>query len=445
MDCVTECKPWTNARKARTQRNRAPRTACARCKNRRPFVKHARTVCAYAQNAAGARSVCRSSGHLAPGTVVALMPEMELPFAIDRRAGALRLTGELRLAEAAVVWRALRAVDSRADEKQIDLDLSDVAIVDGAIMALLVELRATLVTRGIRCEIVGASERVTPLVHLYGGDLPPVRKEPKPTVPLLERAGRAVAETGAALHRYAIFVGELAASTFGMLRRPSTSNLSAALPLAERAGIDGVPIVLLLNFLVGVVMAYQSSEQLRRYGANVYVADVVGISATRELAPLMTAIIMCGRSGASFAAELGSMKVAEEIDALRTLGFSPVRYLILPRVVALVLVAPVLTLLADVVAVIGGAIVGVTSLDVTVGGYFAELTTAISAKDVWTGVIKSVAFAAAIALIGCQQGFATSGGAAGVGKRTTSTVVTCLFTIVILDSLLTIFFRMFRL
>jgi len=366
-------------------------------------------------------------------------------FEIDRRAGAVRLAGDLRMVDAATVWKALRSVAARTGEERIDIDLSDARVVDGAIMSLLVEHRAALAARGIRCDIVGASERVQPLVHLYRGDEPARALSPSARMPLLERVGRLTVAAWGGTTRYAAFIGELVASTFGAVRRPSTSNVRGIFPLAERAGMDGVPIVLLLNFLVGVVMAYQSSEQLRRYGANIYVADVVGISVTRELSPLMTAVIMSGRSGASFAAELGTMKVSEEIDALRTLGFSPTRYLILPRIIALSLVAPVLTLFGDVVGVLGGAIVGLTNLDVSFGGYFAELETAVFAKEVWTGLVKSVAFGAAIAIIGCQQGFATSGGAAGVGRRTTSTVVICLFTIVILDTLLTIFFRMFNL
>jgi phospholipid/cholesterol/gamma-HCH transport system permease protein len=164
---------------------------------------------------------------------------------------------------------------------------------------------------------------------------------------------------------------------------------------------------------------------------------------TRELAPLMTAIIVSGRSGASFAAEIGTMRVGEEIDALRTLGLAPVRFLVLPRVVALALVTPALTMLGDVVGVLGGAAVGASSLGITPAAYLSELRTAVFPWDVITGLIKSFAFGIAIALIGCQQGFATRGGAAGVGDRTTATVVICLFMIVIIDTLFTVLFRVF--
>src|SRR5581483_10399324 len=173
-------------------------------------------------------------------------------------------------------------------------------------------------------------------------------------------------------------------------RRPKSVDWRSVPALAERAGMDGVTIVLLLNFLVGFVMAFQSARQLQNYGANVYVADVVGISVTRELAPLMTAIIMSGRSGAAFAAELGTMRVSEEIDALRTMGFAPAPFLILPRVIALAMIAPVLTLIGDIVGVAGGAVVAASSLDVSPRGYLAELKSAIFVSDVWTGLVKSV-------------------------------------------------------
>jgi phospholipid/cholesterol/gamma-HCH transport system permease protein len=365
-------------------------------------------------------------------------------YEIARRDGAVRLAGELRMADAADIWRSLRSHVEAQRAGRLDLDLSDARVVDGAVMSLLVELRAELALRGVASTIVGADEHVRPLVHLYGGDLPPrpLPEEPAVTVrALLERSVGAAADRTS---RAIAFMGELSHGVAGVVRRPVTSNWRSVLPLTERAGADGVVIVALLNFLVGIVMAYQSAKELKIYGANIYVADVVGISVTRELSPLMTAIIMSGRSGAAYAAELGTMKVSEEIDALRTLGFSPMRALVLPRIVALALVAPVLTLLGDVVGVAGGAVVGSATLGVTAAGYLAELKTAVVVSDVWSGLVKSVVFGIVVAHIGCQQGFATRGGAEGVGQRTTTTVVICLFAIVILDTLLTTFFRMFE-
>jgi phospholipid/cholesterol/gamma-HCH transport system permease protein len=228
-----------------------------------------------------------------------------------------------------------------------------------------------------------------------------------------------------------------------LVRHPRAGHWKEVAPLCEKAGADAVPIVLLINFLIGFVMAFQAARQLKMFGANIYVADLVGISLTRELAPLMTAIIVCGRSGAAFAAELGSMKVNEEIDALRSLGLTPFGWLVVPRVIALVLIVPVLTLLADFIGVMGGLLVAVTNLDLTARGYLVETLKALHGWDVVSGILKSVVFSVAIALIACQQGFSAEGGAEGVGKRTTSTVVTSLFAIVILDALLTMTFRAF--
>jgi len=198
----------------------------------------------------------------------------------------------------------------------------------------------------------------------------------------------------------------------------------------------------LINFLVGFVMGFQSARQLQTYGADIFVADIVGLAVTRELAPLMTAIIVCGRSGAGIAAELGTMKVSEELDALRAMGFGPMRYLVFPRVLALFLVVPLLTVVADFFGVLGGMTVARYNLQISATAYLAETRTAILPWDVAGGLIKAVCYALAIALIACQQGFATSGGAAGVGRRTTSTVVIGLFVIVLIDASLTVVFRL---
>ena len=362
---------------------------------------------------------------------------------MERSPERVKLGGELRIADATAVWRSLRAASEEARGPRLDLDLAEASIVDGAVMALLVDLRAALAARGVACEIVGASSRLSPIVHLYGGDeraAPPVTLA---RVGAVTRLGAAVSVLLRALRLVTSFLGETVAATRGFFGGRAGLNWRALPSLVERAGADGVPIVVLLNFLVGFVMGFQSSRQLELYGANIFVADIVGISVTRELAPLMTAIIMSGRSGASFAAELGSMRVAEEVDALRTMGFAPAPYLVLPRIIALALVAPVLTLFGDVVGVLGGGLVAVTSLGVSAPGYLAELQSAILHSDVWTGLVKSVAFAITIGFIGCQQGFATRGAAEGVGRSTTTTVVSCLFAIVIIDTVITVIFQAF--
>lgn len=344
--------------------------------------------------------------------------------------------------DAAGLWRALRARAAQAAGPVLDIDLTGVVSLDGAALSLLVEIRDELVQRGIQCRIVGASDRLRPLVHLYAGGEARSTPEPHVREGWIAGLGRTVSSAVERAGRGVAFVGELTAAAGGLLRRPRSSNWRALPGLLERAATDGIPIVILLNFLVGFVMGFQSARELKLYGANLYVADVVGLAVTRELAPLMTAIIMSGRSGAAFAAELGTMRVSEEIDALRTLGFAPVSYLILPRVAALAIAAPLLTMIGDVCGVIGG--IGVaSSLDITPRAYLAEIRADVLPSDVWTGLVKSVAFGIDIAVIGCRQGFTARGAASGVGRATTATVVQCLFTLVILDTLFTVLFRMF--
>ena len=347
------------------------------------------------------------------------------------------------MTDAAGLWRDISRIAAQATGPVLDIDLAKVTALDGAVMSLLVEMRARLVAKGIRCGIVGAPELIRPLVHLYHGDEALHASVPHTRDSLVDRIRHATRRWTGSFRLAVTFAGEVTASVGMLVRQKGTGNWRALPGLIERAGTDGIPIVLLLNFLVGFVMGFQSAHQLKLYGANIFVADVVGISVTRELTPLMTAIIMSGRSGAAFAAELGTMKVSEEIDALRTMGFVPGLYLVLPRILALAVVAPVLTLLGDIVAVSGGVVVAVSSLGVTPRGYLAELRTAVVPSDVWTGLAKSFAFGIAIAFIGCQQGFATRGAAEGVGRGTTSTVATCLFTIVVVDTLFTVLFRVF--
>ena len=208
----------------------------------------------------------------------------------------------------------------------------------------------------------------------------------------------------------------------------------------KRAGVEGLPIVGLINFLLGLIIAFMSSLQLKQFGANIYVAQLVGVAMVTELGPIMTAIIVAGRSGSAFAAEIGTMKVNEEVDALVSMGFDPTRFLAIPKVLAAMLVVPVLTLYADFFGVVGGLVVGVLGLDLTVYTYVQETMKVISITDIIKSLIKSVVFAVLIAGIGCQRGFQVRGGAEAVGSATTSAVVAAIFLIIVMDSAFAILF-----
>ena len=378
-----------------------------------------------------------------PRTAAGTTPSFALER-VDAGAGQaeLRLRGELRFPDAAALWRELRAQVAQAARGQaLDFEMSGVEQVDGGAMALLASARAELHRLGVKSEFVAASAQVREIIHLYGGDQPAARLKRRRAKGTLDQLGSATLEILEELQLVLAFLGQMMISGLGLILRPGSANWRELPPTMERSGADAVPIIFLINFLVGLAMSFQAAAQLRRFGANLFIADMIGISAVRELGPLMTAIVICGRSGAAFAAELGFMRVNEEIDALRTMGFGEMRFLVLPRALALVLVVPLLTVLADLAGILGGLVVGVGSLDLTMTGFLQQLARAVSIWDISSGLIKSVVFALAIAMIACQQGLATSGGAEGVGRRTTSTVVVSLFTIILIDATFSVFFR----
>lgn len=358
----------------------------------------------------------------------------------------LHLRGRLSLAEAAALWAELGDhIRPIARGQTLNFEMSGVEVVDGGAMALLVQLRADLHRRGAAGEFLGASPSVQEIIHLYRGDIAVGPRKRRRPIGTLAQIGNATVEFFAEIKLVLGFFGLMLISAGRVLRKPRAANWRELLPTMERTGADAVPIVVLINFLVGFVMAFQGAVQLKQFGANIFVADLVGLSIARELGPLMTAIIICGRSGAAFAAELGTMTVSEEIDALRTMGFGPMRFLVLPRALALMAVAPLLTLIADLVGMVGGLFVGIASLDLTFIGYFNETQKALTMWDIFSGLVKSVVFALVIALIACQQGLATAGGAEGVGRRTTSAVVATLFALILVDAVFTLFFYAFNL
>ena len=353
----------------------------------------------------------------------------------DAGAAALQIEGKLTFAEAGALWVDLvKSVETADKGHRIDFDMSKVEVVDGGSMALLVQLRADLHRRGATSEFIGAEDHIQEIIHLYRGDVRVGKFKKRRPQHLLEQIGQSTLGILDEFKQVFGFFGQALVATVGVVSEPRTANWKDVMPTMERTGADAVPIVILINFLIGFVMAFQGAVQLKQFGANIFVADLVGLSVCRELGPLMTAIILCGRSGAAFAAEIGSMKVAEEIDALRTMGFGPMRFLVLPRTIALVLVLPLLTLLGDAVGILGGLVVGVVNLDLTIVAYFTETQAALTLWDIFSGMLKSVAFASVISLISCQQGLATTGGAAGVGRRTTSSVVSILFALILVDA-----------
>jgi phospholipid/cholesterol/gamma-HCH transport system permease protein len=236
------------------------------------------------------------------------------------------------------------------------------------------------------------------------------------------------------------FVGECAVALAGCIAHPRRFRWRPILYNIRSAGFDALPIVGLLSFLLGIVVAYQGADQLRRYGANIFVADLVGLSMLREFAPLITAIIIAGRSGSAYAAQIGTMEVTEEIDAMRTIGIAPLELLVLPKILALLIAMPLLTMFADGLGVFGGMLMARAQLGVDFAEFLDRFVKAVSPTAYLIGIGKAPVFAAIIAVVGCFQGFRTSGGADSVGRSTTRSVVQAIFLVIVADALFSVAF-----
>ncbi len=246
-------------------------------------------------------------------------------------------------------------------------------------------------------------------------------------------------DLGRYLYLQVAFVGEATAAMFHAARHPRQVRWRDALNLAQEAGANALPIVMLIAFLMGVILAFQSAVAMRQFGAEIFVANLVALSLLRELAPLMTAILLAGRSGAAFAAEIGTMKVNEEINALTTMGLDPVRFLVVTRVLAAVAVMPLLTLVANLVGLVGGAVV-MKGFDIPFVTYFNQVTSAVTLSDLLGGLFKATVFGLLVAGVGCLRGLETRSGAAAVGISTTRAVVSAIILIVVADGVFAVVF-----
>lgn len=251
----------------------------------------------------------------------------------------------------------------------------------------------------------------------------------------LMRAAQARQE---AVVRALAFVGESTIAFGRALIRPRSIRWQSLLRIVELDGVRALPITGLLTFLVGVVIAYQGAEQLRKFGTNIFIVDLVGISLLREIAPLIVAILIAGRSGSAYTAEIGTMKVTEELDAVRTLGISPMSLLVLPRALALVIALPLLTVYADAVGVFGGMLIALGELNVSFVEFIARFEEAVPVRHFLIGLGKAPFFAAIIALVGCYQGFQIRGGVDDVGRHTTISVVQGIFLVIVFDAICSI-------
>ena len=355
---------------------------------------------------------------------------------------AFAVEGRLDSANTGKIWR--RATELVAGAGTVVLDASRVDYCDGSGIALLVHLRNQLQKGGGHFEIRGLRPEFQQLLAAWDpGDLADLIEDRPQRVNIAEEIGAGVVDVWRDTRSLISFVGELTAALAYAVRHPRGVRWRDALRVAEAAGVNALPIVALISFLMGLIMAFQAAVPLRQFGAEIFVANLIGLSMLRELGPLMTAIILAGRSGSAFAAELGTMKVREEIDALKTMGLDPVRFLVVTRVVAAVAMTPLLTIFADLVGLIGGAVV-MRSLGFPLITYFHQIQYAVTYGSLVGGLVKAFVFGILVAAIGCLRGLQTRTGATGVGESTTSAVVSGIILIAITDGIFSVVYYYLR-
>jgi phospholipid/cholesterol/gamma-HCH transport system permease protein len=355
--------------------------------------------------------------------------EAALAFAIEGRLDATH-TGK--------IWRKASALVDNA--RNVVVDASGVDYCDASGIALLVSLRnrvesasGSFTLRGLRPEFQQLFEAWDP------GTAPLTSPAASRSTNMAEEIGGLAVDLAADLRTLISFTGELAAALAWAALHPRSVRWRDVIHYAEAAGVNALPIVALIAFIMGLIMAFQAAIPLRWYGADLFVANLVALATLRELGPLMTAVMLAGRSGSAFAAELGTMKVREEIDALKTMGLDPVRFLVVTRVIAAVVMTPLLTIFADLLGVMGGSVVMV-SFGFPLITYFRQVQFAVGYGDLLGGLVKAFVFGILVAAIGCLRGLQTESGPSAVGISTTTAVVSGIVLIVIADGVFSIIY-----
>jgi phospholipid/cholesterol/gamma-HCH transport system permease protein len=350
----------------------------------------------------------------------------------------LAVSGRLDASTIRDLWQqALAAVaDPRA--RRVVVDAAGVDYCDGAGIALLIDLQrhrppGEVAIENLKPRFLALLRQFDPAKLKQDLDPEPKRRSS------IEEIGAIAAGIAHDTREQIAFVGEASLALLGAVRHPSTVRWKDVWRICERVGADALPIVALISFLIGVILAFQSAIPMKRFGAEIFVADLIGLAMLRELGPLMTAILLAGRSGAAFAAEIGTMKVNQEVDALTTMGLDPVRFLVTTRILAALLMTPLLTLFADLVSLLGGALT-MQSFAIPFVTFRHEVESIVDFSDFAAGFVKSFVFAVVIAGVGCLRGLQTAAGASAVGDSATRAVVSGIILLVIVDGIFAVLY-----
>jgi len=350
--------------------------------------------------------------------------------------------GVWTVAAAAALERDVAAL-SPGRAKRVRFDVSALERIDTAGVFLLRAAARRYEAAGADVAFEGISARMQPLFDLVAGNEgrePPEAPRFNPLAAAVERLGRTTVDAGRELVALVGFIGEVTVTAVRNSWRPRRFRIVSLTNQLERAGLNAIPIIMLMTFLIGIVIAYQGSVQLRSLGFEILTIDMLAITILRELGVLLTAIMIAGRSGSAFTAEIGTMKVNEEIAAMQALGLDPVEILVLPRILALIVAVPILTVFADIIGLLGGAAMAVVTMDMSTTQFMGRLAEAAELRHFVVGLVKAPAFAFLIGIVGCYEGLRVSGGADSVGKMTTRAVVLSIFLVIVADAVFSIMF-----
>ncbi len=323
------------------------------------------------------------------------------------------------------------------------IELAEIDELDTTGAWLVYRTARELRRRGLEVDLSGGDRDQHDLIDTVAAhDVPCPGPPPavNPLVTLLLRVGQATVEVLAEARDLVNFLGHTTVVLLRSLARPRSIRWTSLVSHMEQAGLNALPIVGLMSFLIGMVLAYQGADQLARFGAQIFTVNLVGYGVLREMGILLTAILVAGRSGSAFTAQIGTMKVNEEVDAMRTIGLDPMEVLVIPRVLALMLALPLLTFYADMLGLMGGMVIAYVELDISVLQFARQLNSGVTLWSFWVGIIKAPIFAFIIAMVGCFEGLKVSRSAESVGRRTTAAVVEAIFLVIVLDALASILF-----
>jgi phospholipid/cholesterol/gamma-HCH transport system permease protein len=346
--------------------------------------------------------------------------------------------------QVSAIWPDLTSRLHQDRPKQVILDLSEVTGIDSAGVALIDYLKNFCPKAGIEFHLANTPEPIQKFLtyinkHAGGG----VPQEPPPQMDAVTKTGQKVYARLLSAQGFVEFLGNFLAGGFWQLVHPSQIKLTELLYQIEIMGVGAIPLLIMLALLLGALMVFQGMKDIMNFGAPILIADMVGIAVTREMAPLVTGVVMAGRSGAGYAAEIGTMKLNEELDALKVHNFDITNYLMLPRIFALMVAGPLLTMIADSAGIIGGMITSKIVLQVPMMAFLNEVRTILGPREIYTGLIKGVVFGGAIGVIGCFRGLQTWTGVESLGIQTTSAVVTSIFVVIFLDTMFTYIIQMY--